>query len=143
MSKSNKDYKTSCPDLDFWCTLRGSLARIEQDCAVDATKWNLADEVHGNLSDIDSHLDKQTGHVSIDCKLILACASTDLIVHNCKVLYDIANAAMQQCSHALVAYWFKNFRDFVKQQLYIALWRQIVWNNCTCGQRLFICQNGR
>ena len=31
----------------------------------------------------------------------------------------MANAAMQQCSHALVAYWFKNFRDFVKQQLYL------------------------
>ena len=114
-----RDYKTSCPDLDFWVSLRGGLARIKQDSTVDDSKWMLAEEVHGNLSEIFNHLDKLTGQVSIDCRLTLACASTDILVHNSKVLYDMAIAALQQCSHALVAYWFKNFRDFVKQQLYL------------------------
>ena len=38
LCKSNQDYKTSCPDLDFWFFLRGSLARIKQDSTADDSK---------------------------------------------------------------------------------------------------------
>ena len=114
LCRSNHDYKTSCPDLDFWSSLRGTLARIKQDSTVDDSKWRLAEELHGNLSEIDNHLDKLTGQVSVDRRLTLACASTDIVVHNSKVLNDMGNAVLQQCSHALVAYWFKNFLDLVK-----------------------------